>query len=346
MPQERVQKILAQAGIASRRKAEELILEGAVTINGRVAQLGDKAEWGKDAIKVNGKLLHSQEKKAYYAFYKPKNVISSLSDPQGRPCIGDYLNRVHERVYPVGRLDFGTEGLILLTNDGEFLEKVQKSSKLPRFYEVKVKGSPDDEMLMRIRAGQRINGRPIRPISVRVTETLTSNSKVELVFKGSGTLDLKAIFEDRGFAISRILRTGIGHLKLDGMRPGDLFPVQVLTAYQLIEEPELALTQWREEVEAQKAAEERKKNRLAVMVKPGGEAAEGASGTGRRTATIRGRVVSERDERSGSGRRGSGAGRSDSASSHAPGASRSQRPMSWGQKNRLSVKSKKRDRDL
>ena len=222
MAQERVQKILAQVGIASRRKAEELIEEGSVTINGRVAKLGDKAEWGKDAIKVNGKLLHQKERPVYYLFYKPRNVISSLSDPEDRPCVGDYLKGIRERVYLVGRLDFGTEGLIILTNDGDFLEKVQKSSDLPRFYEVKVKGFPDDEMLSRIRSGKRINGRLIRPAEVRCKTELASNSKVEVVFRGVGTLDLKELFEERGFAASRVVRRGIGHLVLGDMKPGDL----------------------------------------------------------------------------------------------------------------------------
>src|SRR3954451_24885178 len=110
---DRVQKNLARAGIASRRKAEELITLGNVTINGRIAQLGDRAEFGKDAIKVNGKLIHKVEAPIYLTFYKPKNVISSLADPECRPTVADYLKRIEERVYPVGRLDFTNEGLLL-----------------------------------------------------------------------------------------------------------------------------------------------------------------------------------------------------------------------------------------
>src|SRR3954464_4173740 len=120
--QERIQKILAQAGVASRRKAEELIVEGVVTVNGKPAKLGDKAEWGKDAIKVRGKLLLTKESPIYLAFNKPKGVISSLSDPEGRATLSEFLRPIKERIYPIGRLDFNSEGLILLTNDGEFAE--------------------------------------------------------------------------------------------------------------------------------------------------------------------------------------------------------------------------------
>jgi len=153
MASERVQKILAQAGIASRRKAEELISEGEVTINGKLAKLGDKAEWGKDAIKVKGKLLQRAETTLYLAMNKPKGVISMLTDPEGRPTLAEFLTKVKTRVFPVGRLDFNSEGLILLTNDGAFAEKVQKSDQILRTYAIKVKGHPDHEMISRLEKG-------------------------------------------------------------------------------------------------------------------------------------------------------------------------------------------------
>ncbi|NCA17897.1 MAG: rRNA pseudouridine synthase, partial [Betaproteobacteria bacterium] len=127
MAKERVQKILAKAGIASRRKAEELITMGEVTINGQVAKLGDQAEWGVDAVKVNGKLITATEQPVYLAFYKPKNVICAMEDPQGRPALAPYFVRVLARIYPIGRLDFTSEGLVLLTNDGAITEKIAKS---------------------------------------------------------------------------------------------------------------------------------------------------------------------------------------------------------------------------
>jgi len=116
---ERVQKILAKAGIASRRKAEELITLGEVTINGKVAKLGDQAEWGVDSVKVGGKLITTTEQPVYIAFYKPKNVICAMEDPQGRPSLAGYFTRVQARIYPIGRLDFTSEGLVLLTKPSE-----------------------------------------------------------------------------------------------------------------------------------------------------------------------------------------------------------------------------------
>ena len=156
MASERLQKILAQAGIASRRKAEELILEGLVTVNGKIAQIGDKAEWGKDAIKVKGKLLLKPETLTYIVMNKPKGVISTLSDPEGRPTLTTFLKNVKIRVFPIGRLDFNTEGLVLLTNDGAFAEKVQKQKDLVRVYLVKVKGHPNADMISRLHKGARL----------------------------------------------------------------------------------------------------------------------------------------------------------------------------------------------
>src|SRR5499427_6591779 len=127
--QERLQKILAHAGIASRRHAEEMITAGRVTVNGRiVTELGSKADPSEDTIKVDGKKLRSAQRHTYILLNKPKNVMSTSSDPEGRPTVVDYVKRkVKERVYPVGRLDFGSEGLIILTNDGEFTRCMTKA---------------------------------------------------------------------------------------------------------------------------------------------------------------------------------------------------------------------------
>ncbi|MCS7164238.1 MAG: pseudouridine synthase, partial [Thermodesulfovibrio sp.] len=138
---ERLQKILSKYGIASRRQAEELIKEGRVTVNGTVAVLGQKADPTKDYIKVDGKLLIKPEPKVYYAFYKPRKVITSLFDPQGRPTIKDFLKGIKFRVYPVGRLDFDSEGLLLLTNDGDLAYRVMHpSSQIEKTYLVKIDG--------------------------------------------------------------------------------------------------------------------------------------------------------------------------------------------------------------
>lgn len=241
MPAERVQKILAKAGIASRRKAEELILEGLVTINGKIAKLGDKAEFGRDAVKVGGKLILQPEQPVYLAFYKPRGVISMLGDPEGRPSLSDYLEKVRARVFPIGRLDFNSEGLILLTNDGGFAERVQKSQSIARVYQVKIKGHPGPEVISRLCKGARIANRVIKPYSVRVSEALTSKSHIEVVLLGTGIVDLKSYFEMKGCLVEKIMRTAIGHITLKGLLPGRFRLLRNSQVEALLAQPDLGI---------------------------------------------------------------------------------------------------------
>src|SRR5262249_34548649 len=138
--QERLQKILAHAGIASRRKAEEMIAQGRVSVNGSiVSELGSKADPTVDVIKVDGKKIRVTARLIYILLFKPKNVMSTSSDPEGRPTVIDYVkDRVKERVYPVGRLDFGSEGLIILSNDGEFTKLMTQAGVISKVYHVKI----------------------------------------------------------------------------------------------------------------------------------------------------------------------------------------------------------------
>jgi 23S rRNA pseudouridine2605 synthase len=241
MAAERVQKILAKAGIASRRAAEDLITEGAVTINGKIAQLGDKAELGSDAIKVNGKLLFNEESKIYLAFYKPRGVISMMTDPEGRPTLADYLTKVKSRLFPVGRLDFNSAGLILLTNDGDFAEKLQKSPEIPRVYDVKVRGHLTPEGLNRLEKGAKIEFRYIKPHRVRLGKSFDQKSKVEVVMMGGGAVDLKTYFEMKGFLVEMIVRTSVGHLTLHGLKAGEYKFLKASQVEALITQPELGM---------------------------------------------------------------------------------------------------------
>src|SRR5258708_14742367 len=155
MPPERLQKIIAAAGIASRRAAEKLITGGAVSVNGQiVTELGTKADIEHDHIRVNGKLVHGVERHVYLLMNKPKGYVTTVHDPEGRPTVMDFLRGIRGRVYPVGRLDYASEGLLLLTNDGELAQGLMKaSSHVPKTYVVKVAGTPDESGLEKLRRG-------------------------------------------------------------------------------------------------------------------------------------------------------------------------------------------------
>src|SRR5712675_3079140 len=155
MPPERLQKIIAAAGVTSRRKAEELITQGRVSVNGQtVTELGSKADLEQDHIKVDGKLLRGAERHVYLLLNKPKGYVTTVSDPEGRPTVMDLVKNVGARIYPVGRLDYSSEGLLLLTNDGELASALTKAaSHVPKTYLVKVSGQPSDAAIEQLRAG-------------------------------------------------------------------------------------------------------------------------------------------------------------------------------------------------
>ena len=177
MPLERLQKIIAASGVASRRKAEELIAAHRVTLNGEVVtKLGTKADPDRDKISIDGAPLPRREEFLYFALYKPKGYVTTVSDPQGRPTVMDLMRGIPERVYPVGRLDYASEGLLLMTNDGALAQKLTKAgSHVSKTYLVKVSGKPDEKALARLRAGVTIeldDGRRVKtsPASIRLVE--------------------------------------------------------------------------------------------------------------------------------------------------------------------------------
>src|SRR5262245_64540522 len=157
--QERLQKILAHAGVASRRHAEAMITGGRVSVNGHIiTELGSKADPVEDVIKVDGKKLRAGQRHVYVLLNKPKNVMSTSSDPQDRPTVVEYVKgKIKERIYPVGRLDFASEGLIILTSDGEFTKFMTKAGIVPKVYRVKVAGAPDARALDRLRRGAYVD---------------------------------------------------------------------------------------------------------------------------------------------------------------------------------------------
>jgi 23S rRNA pseudouridine2605 synthase len=252
MSAERLQKILAQAGIASRRKAEEMIQQGLVTVNGKTAKIGDKADFETDHIKVDGTLVRRLEDQFYVLFHKPKGVISMMGDPEGRPTLNDFLQKLKVHVNPIGRLDFNSDGLLLLTNDGAMAEKIQKSDQFPRIYHVKIKGHITSEMIERLTRGVRIANKFAKPLSVRINEELNKKTKIEIVFMNAANVDVKAFFEAKGFLVEKITRTGIGHLTLHGLEPGKYRIVPKSKFEALVEQPELGVKALEHRVEKER----------------------------------------------------------------------------------------------
>src|SRR5579862_6157070 len=225
MPAERLQKIIAAAGIASRRKAEQLISGGLVSVNGKVVtELGSKADSEKDHIRVNGKLLHGAERHVYLLMNKPKGYVTTLRDPERRPTVMDLLHGVKARVYPVGRLDYASEGLLLLTNDGDFANHLMKAaSHVPKTYMVKVAGTPPDGGLAKLREGLSIptdRGRRVRtaPAKIRVIRE-SANPWYEVTLIEGKNRQIRHMFEEIGHHVEKIKRVRYGPLELD-VHPG------------------------------------------------------------------------------------------------------------------------------
>src|SRR5579864_8675547 len=255
MPAERLQKIIAAAGIASRRKAEEMIATGLVEVNGKtVTELGSKADPERDHIRVNGKLLHGAERHTYLLMNKPKGYVTTTHDPEHRPTVMDLLHGIRARVYPVGRLDYASEGLLLLTNDGDLAYRLMKAaSHVPKVYVVKVAGTPDAAGLEKLRrgvsipegeyraasgvqraSGERTDGKP-RSSNFRARKTQqrvkTAPAKVRMVREGDNpwyeiTLtegknrQIRRMFEEIGHHVEKIKRVRYGPLSLD-VPPGE-----------------------------------------------------------------------------------------------------------------------------
>jgi 23S rRNA pseudouridine2605 synthase len=226
MPAERLQKIIAAAGVASRRKAEELIVSGCVLVNGQVVtQLGTKADPEQDHIRVNGKLLQGPERYTYVVLNKPKGYVTTVSDEKKRPTVMDLVGKVKGRVYPVGRLDWASEGLLLMTNDGTLANALMKaSSNVPKTYVVKVAGQPDEAKLDKLRRGVSIaekGGRRVRtaPAKIRLIRE-GDNPWLEVTIIEGRNRQVRKMFEEVGHHVEKIRRVQYGPLALD-VPPGD-----------------------------------------------------------------------------------------------------------------------------
>jgi len=219
MAEERIQKIISTAGVASRRKAEQLMLEGRVTLNGKiVTELGTKAEFGKDHIKVDGKLLQPPREFVYLALNKPAGYVTTTSDPEGRPTIMSLLKGVKTRVYPVGRLDYNSEGLILLTNDGEFANAVMSAkSELVKTYVVKVNGTLTEEQESQFRKGVYLHGKKTAPAGL-VRLKHADNPWYEIKLIEGRQNQIRMMFRHFGILVEKLKRVKIGFLELGSLR--------------------------------------------------------------------------------------------------------------------------------
>jgi 23S rRNA pseudouridine2605 synthase len=224
MTEERIQKIIARSGLCSRREAERLIEEGRVTVDGRRAGLGDKADPARHHIKVDGTSIRGPEVRRYLLLYKPREVMTTCDDPEQRTTVVDLVrSRVRERIYPVGRLDYHSEGLIILTNDGELAARVAHPRHgLVREYLVKIRGDLDDHERRRLMAGTTVEGHRVKPLSARrESGTRGGNSWWRIQVTEGRTHEVRELFFHVGHHVQRLRRTAIGPVRDDSLRPGD-----------------------------------------------------------------------------------------------------------------------------
>ena len=221
---ERLQKLIAQAGIASRRAAEELIRAGEVSVNGEtITELGTKADPETDHIKVRGKLINSALKNrenAYILLNKPKGFLSSVSDPEGRKLVTD-LVKGYGKLHPVGRLDFNTEGLMILTNDGAFTNSVAGSKRLPKVYLVKVKGIPTPVAIRKLARGVRLeDGFKTAPAEIKTLKPTDKNGWYEVTLYEGHNQQIRKMFDSIGHSVVKLKRIAIGNITDDGLAVG------------------------------------------------------------------------------------------------------------------------------
>lgn len=238
MPQERLQKIMAQAGIASRRASEEIIAAGRVTLNGKVVtEQGTKADPAVDEVCVDGKRLVQAEKLRYFLLNKPIGYVTTVSDPEGRATVMELMKNCAERVYPVGRLDYNSEGLLLMTNDGDLAQSLMKAGNhVPKTYQVKISGQPDARAIAKLSAGVTIeleDGRKVKtsPAKIRLIKDAT-NPWYEVILIEGRNRQIRRMFQSVGFLVEKIKRVQFGPLQLD-VAPGEFRSLTVREVAQL-----------------------------------------------------------------------------------------------------------------
>lgn len=220
----RINKFISQAGIASRRAADELIKDGHVSVNNQiVTDLGRKVNPKSDTVKVRGRIIKVESDKLYLMFHKPKGVLTTLSDPEGRPTVADYIEHLPQRVFPVGRLDWNTEGLLLFTNDGDFANKIiHPKSEITKTYIVKVEGKPAPDKIQKLLTGVSIPGGKVKFKSIRkMQKTDTIHSWYTVVMTQGLNKQIRLMFQKIGHDVLKLQRVAIGNLELGTLRRGE-----------------------------------------------------------------------------------------------------------------------------
>jgi len=228
----RLQKVLAQAGVASRRAAEDLITAGRVEVNGAVVTiLGTRVDPAHDVVRVDGDRIPVDVSKVYLALNKPRGVVSTMSDPEGRRCLGDLVRDRPERLFHVGRLDTDTEGLILLVNDGEFAHRLAHPSHgVPKVYVAEVTGQVSGRVGRRLREGVELDDGPARVDAFRVIQQTGPRAMVEVVLHEGRKHIVRRLLAEVGHPVRRLVRTAVGPVKLGDLRPG---AIRELTHHEL-----------------------------------------------------------------------------------------------------------------
>lgn len=217
----RLQKFMADNGIASRRKCEEIIESGQVKVNGQTAHIGDKVNPKKDRVSVNGKLISVKDKPVYIMLHKPRGYITTMLDEQGRKCVAELVSDIPDRIYPVGRLDRESEGLLLMTNDGAFSNALTHPAKhVPKTYRVTIRPKITDEQINAFHNGIEIDGRMTAPAGLRVLEKTEGRVVCEVILYEGRNRQIRRMFEELGIEVARLKRTAVGSVKLGMLQPG------------------------------------------------------------------------------------------------------------------------------
>ena len=220
----RIQKIMSDSGVCSRRKAEEYISEGRVKVNGRPCKLGDKAFAGKDIITLDGEKIYVAKKRQLYyiMLHKPRGYVTTMSDELDRKCVTELLTKVPERVYPIGRLDKNSEGLLLFTNDGNFANDIMHPSRhVAKTYRVTVRPDINDEQLIKLASGVEIDGKMTQEWSVVVLDKQPGRVVLQMTIHEGRNRQIRKMCEAVGLEVARLKRTAIGPIKLGMLKPGE-----------------------------------------------------------------------------------------------------------------------------